>query len=112
MKLKSLLLASALCFGGSAFLGAKTRTFTIDKPVLIGNYTVPPGTYRMRVHGNTAEITDLNHFADKKPVQVSATPSKGDQRFMETVVLTTGDGDNMRVTEIDFSHSREVVQFQ
>jgi len=112
MKLKSLLLAGALCFGGSAFLSAKTRTFTIDKPVMIGNYNVPPGTYRMRMHGNTAEITDLNHFADKKPVQVSATPSKGDQRFTKTVVQTTGDGDNMRVTEIDFSHSREAVQFQ
>ena len=112
MKLKSLLLASALCFGGSAFLGAKTRTFTIDKPVLIGNYNVPPGTYRMRVHGNTAEITDLNHFADKKPVSVTATPTKGDERFHKTVVQTVGEGDNMRVTEIDFSHSTEAVQFQ
>jgi hypothetical protein len=112
MKFKSLILASALCVGGSAFLGAKTRTFTIDKPVLIGNYNVPPGTYRMRMHGNTAEITDLNHFADKKPVSVTASKTMGDQRYTKTVVQTTGDGDNMRVTEIDFSHSREAVQFQ
>src|SRR5947209_8469373 len=112
MKLKSLLLASALCFGGSAFLGAKTRTFTIDKPVLIGNYNVPPGTYRMRMHRDTAEITDLNHFADKRPVRVSASKTMGDQRFTKTVVQAVGDGDNLRVTEIDFSHSTEAVVFQ
>jgi hypothetical protein len=112
MKFKSLVLAGALCVCGSAFLGAKTRTFTIAKPALIGNYQIAPGTYRMRVRGNTAEISDLNHFADKKPVKVSATPTMGDQRYRNTVVQTVSDGDYNRVTEIDLSHSREAVQFQ
>jgi hypothetical protein len=112
MKLKSLLLASALCFGGSAFLGAKTRTFTIDKPVLIGNYSVPPGSYQMRVKGETVEITDLNHFADKKPVKVNATTTMGDQRSRNTIVQTVNDNGTDRVTQIDLSHSRRVVEFQ
>jgi hypothetical protein len=112
MKRKSLILAAAICLGGSALLGAKTRTFTIDKPVLIGNYNVPPGTYRMRMHGDTAKITDLNHFADKKPVSVTASKTTGDQRYRTTVVQTVSEGDANRVTEIDFSHSREAIQFQ
>jgi hypothetical protein len=111
MKLKSLILASALCFGSTTFLSAKTRTFTIDKPVMIGNYTVPAGTYRMRVHGSTAEITDMNHFVDRKPVKVTAVTSTGGDKFNKTVVKTVNDGTNDRVTEIDLSHSREMVQF-
>src|SRR5262245_32274086 len=109
MKLKSLILASALCFGSTTFLAAKTRTFTIDKPVLIGNYKVAPGTYRMRISGNTAEITDLNHFADKKPVEVTAAVSKGDEKFSRTVVRATNEGDTDRVTEINLSHSHDTV---
>lgn len=112
MKIKSLIIASALCLGSTAFLNAKTRTFTIDKPVLIGNYNVPAGTYRMKMRGNSAEITDLNHFADKKPVSVTATKSNGGDKFGQTVVKIVNDGTNDRVTEIDFSHSREMVQFQ
>ena len=108
---KSLILASALCLGGTTFLGAKTRTFTIDKPVMIGSYNVAPGTYRMRVTGNTAEITELNHFADKKPVEVTASVSKGDEKFSRTVVKAVNDGDTDRVTEIDLSHSHDTVTF-
>jgi hypothetical protein len=112
MKFKSLLLATILCVSGSAFLGAKTRTFTIDRPVLIGNYSLPAGTYRLTVRGDSAEITDLNHFVDRKPVKVSAKKSMGDQRYKDTLVQTVSDSGNNRVTEIDFSHSREAVQFQ
>jgi hypothetical protein len=110
MKIKSLLLASILCLGGSAFLSARTRTFTISKAVLIGNYSVPPGTYQLRMHEGTAEITDLNHFMDKKPVKISAKESVGDEKFDHTVVRT--EGADYKVTEIGFSHTRDVVQFQ
>jgi hypothetical protein len=51
--------------------------------VLIGHFNVPPGTYRMRM---TAEITDLNYFADKKPVSVTSSKIMGDQRDRTTVV--------------------------
>jgi len=112
MKLRSLLLAGALCLGSSAFLSAKTRVFTIDKPTMIGNYNLPPGTYRMRVSGNTCEITDLNHYAEKKPVSVSATRTNGDERFHQTIVRATDEGGTYRVSEIDLSHSNTVVQFQ
>ncbi|HKA01847.1 MAG TPA: hypothetical protein VKE70_35295 [Candidatus Solibacter sp.] len=112
MKLKSLLLAGALCLGGSAFLSARTRIFTIDKPTIVGNYNLPPGTYRMRVHGNTCEITDLNHFADKRPVSVTATRALGDERFHQTIVRAVNEGGVYRASEIDLSHSSTVVQFQ
>ena len=112
MKLKSLLLAAALCLAGNTFLSAKTRIFTVDKPVLVGNYKLPPGTYRISTHGNTAEITDLNHFADKKPVSVSINTNMGDERFHQTIVRAVQEGDLDRCTEIDFSHSSKVVSFQ
>jgi hypothetical protein len=66
----------------------------------------------MRVHGNTAEITDLNHFADKKPVRVTASVSTGDERYRRTVVKAVNEGDADRVTEINLSHSRDTVIFQ
>ena len=112
MKLKSLLLAGALCLAGNTFMSAKTRVVTIDKPVLIGNYRVPPGTYRMRVTGNTCEITDLNHFADKKPVSVTITRTAGDEWFHNTIMRTVDENGANRATEMDISHSSTVVSFQ
>jgi len=113
MKLKSLLLAGALCLAGSSFLAAKTRTFTIDRPLICGNFRLPPGTYRMRVHGNTADITDLNHFADKRPVSMPIVRQAGDQRFGHTVVLGENEGDGVyRTSEVDMSHTHTVVTFQ
>lgn len=112
MKLKSLLLAGILCLAGNSFLSAKTRIFTIDKPVLVGNYKLPPGTYEMRVKGNTCEITDLNHYADKKPVAVTAVRNTGDERFHTTIVRAVPEGNMHRVTEVDLSHSSTVVSFQ
>jgi hypothetical protein len=110
MKFKSLLLAGALCFGGSAF--AFTREFTIDQPVACGSVQLAPGSYRVSVRGNTAEITNLNHFADKKPIALAATRERGGQKFDHTAVLTTNDGSIDRVTEIDLSHSHTTLEFK
>jgi hypothetical protein len=112
MKLKSFLLAGLLCCAGNSFLGAKTRIFTVDKPVLVGNYKLAPGTYRMRVKGDTCEITDLNHYGEPKPIKVTARTTKGDERFRETVVRAENDGDVDRATQIELRHSRELVSFQ
>jgi len=113
MRLKSLLLAGALCLGGSSFLAAKTRVFTIDRPLICGNFRLPPGTYRMRIHGNTADITDLNHFADKRPVSMPIARQLGDQRFGHTIVLGDNEGDGVyKADEVDMSRSHTVVTFQ
>jgi hypothetical protein len=113
MRLKSLVLAGALCLAGSSFLAAKTRTFTIDRPLICGSFKLPPGTYRMRVHGETAEITDLNHFADKRPVSMPIVRQAGDQRFGHMVVLGENEGDGIyRASEVDMSHTQTVVTFQ
>ena len=111
MKLKSLLLAFALCLAGSTLASAKSRTFTIDKQVQCGNLMLPPGTYRLTLRSDTAEITDLNHFAEKDAVKVAATRSRGDQKFDHTAVLTDETNGNYRVTEIDLGHSTTAVQF-
>jgi hypothetical protein len=110
MKLKSLLLIGALTFAGSAF--GLTREFTIDKPVACGNVQLAPGTYKVRVRGNTAEIVDLNHFVEKKPIALAATVQRGDQKFDRTAVKTTNDGSIDRATEIDLSHSHTALEFQ
>ena len=110
MKLNSLLLIGALSFAGSAF--GLTREFTIDRPVICGNVRLAPGTYAVRVHGDKAEITDMNHFADKKPVAMAAVRERGDRKFDHTAVLTTNDGTIDRATEIDLSHSHTTLEFK
>ena len=112
MKIKSLLLVATMCLAGNSLLTAKTRIFTVAKTVECGNARLAPGTYKMRVHGDKAEITDLNHFADKKPVSVAITTETGDQRFPQTTVQATSEGDVYRVNEIDLSRSSTVVEFR
>ena|SRR5215471_7582671 len=110
MKLKSLLLFGSLSLAGSAF--GLTREFTIDKPVVCGNVQLAPGTYAVRVKGDKAEITDMNHFANKKPVALAAVRERGDQKFDKTAVLTTNDGTIDRASEIDLSHSHTSLEFK
>jgi hypothetical protein len=43
-------------------------------------------------------------------VKISAKESVGDEKFDHTVVRT--EGADYKVTEIGFSHTRDVVQFQ
>ena len=112
MKLKSLILLGALCLGGSSFLSAKTRIFTVARPILCGNVQIPPGTYKLISHrGGSTEIVDLNHFADKRPVSLPGTREMADQRFHTTQVLASPEGSYERVSEIDLSHSSTRVDF-
>jgi hypothetical protein len=112
MKLKSLILLGALCLGGSSFLAAKTRIFTVSRPIMCGNVQIPPGTYKLIAHSDgSTEIVDLNHFADKRPVSLPGTRNMADERFHKTTVLATPEGDYQRVSEIDLSHSSTKVDF-
>jgi hypothetical protein len=110
MKLRSLLLIGALSCAGSAF--GITREFTIDQPVVCGNAQLAPGTYKVTVRGTTARITDLNHFADKKPVALASVRERSDQKFDRTAVKTTNDGSIDKVSEIDLGHSHTSLDFQ
>jgi hypothetical protein len=110
MKIKSLLLLGAMCFAGSSF--ALTREFTIDRPVECGNVRLSPGSYRVSVRGDKAEITDLNHFADKKPIALATVRERGGSKFDQTAVMTTNDGSIDRVTQINLSHSHSTLEFK
>jgi hypothetical protein len=112
MKLKALLAAGAFCLAGSTFLAAKSRDFTIDRPAMCGNVQLAPGSYRVTTRANGIEITDLNHFVDKKPITVAATKQAGDTKFDHTAVVTTDENGTNRITEIDLSHSTTKIELQ
>ena len=112
MKVKAFLLAAVLCAGGSSFLAAKSRDFIIDQPVMCGDVRLSPGSYRLTTHrdGSTT-ITDLNHYADRRPISVPGTVIAGDGKYRMTEVLTTNDSGVNRLTAINLGHSGVTVQF-
>jgi hypothetical protein len=112
MKAKTLFLAAVLCVGGSSFLAARSREFVIDRPVMCGDVQLSPGSYRLTTHRDgSATITDLNHYADRRPMPVRGMVTVKDGKYRTTEVLTTNDGDVYRVTAINLGHSGTSVQF-
>ena len=112
MKVKALILAGALCLGGSSFLAAKSRDFIIDRPVMCGNVPLAAGSYRLTTHRDgITTIADLNHYADRKAVSVPGSVTAGNERYRATEVMTTNDGAVDRVTAINLGHSDTSVQF-
>jgi hypothetical protein len=111
VKAKALLLAGALCFGGSSLLMATSRTFTIDKPVMFGNVPVSAGTYRITTHrdGSTT-IADLNHYADKRPIRCPG-PCRPRPQVSDYAGTRNQNGNVDRVTAINLGRSDMSVQF-
>ena len=111
MRIKSWLMVGALCLAGSSMAGAVSRVFTIDRPAMCGNVQLTPGTYRVTTHNGRAHITNMNHYADKKPIDLAATFQKEGQRFKRTEVKTDTGGNMPRVTEIDLSRTHTALMF-
>jgi hypothetical protein len=105
MKIKSLVLAGALCLASVSFLCAKSYDFSIGAAATVGNVQLPPGDYKVKVEGDQATFTEAqDHKTFTAPVKMETVQRKFDQT---AVVSSKQDGaDRIEAIELGGSNTR------
>jgi hypothetical protein len=108
MKLKSLLLTSALALSSVAVLSAKSYDILLSSPSIAGTMQLPKGEYKVKVEGTNAIFTSVDN--GKKftaPVKVSTAAKK----FQETAVEATDQNGTSKIKAIDLGGSTTQLDF-
>lgn len=93
---------------GMAIISAKTYDVRIGEPAVVGTATLKPGTYKLKVDGNNATLTDSKGHA----IAANGMVANADQKFMQTAVDLAKDNSGQdRVHEIDLGGTRTKVSF-
>src|SRR5690349_11538561 len=100
--MKTLLLVAALCVFMISSAAAKSYDIVLTSPTVAGNVALKAGEYRLKVEGNTATFTNVeNGKTFTAPVKVETS----DQKFDQTRLQSTKEGEQDKLQEIDLSGS-------
>ncbi len=109
MKIKSLVLAGALCLASVSFLSAKSYDFSIGTAATVGNVQLPAGEYRVKVDGDQATFTEAkDHKTFTAPVKLETVP----QKFDQTAVVSTKQDGADRIEAIELGGSNTKLEFK
>jgi hypothetical protein len=108
MTAKSLLIVGALGLASIGIASAKSYDFTLSAPAMAGNTELKPGAYKVKVEGSQAVFTDVQ---TSKTWTASVKIENGGQKFGETVVETTQQGDMAHIDSIDLGGSNTKLEF-
>ena len=107
MKKGSLLLVSALAFGGLSIASAKSYDIIIDANAMAGNTQLAAGTYTVKVQGSNAIFTDENGKKVTVPVKVENAAKKHENTAVESTQTSTGE----KIQHISLGGSTETLDF-
>ncbi len=106
--MKTFLAISILALSSLTVASAKSYDIMISNPTKVGSVQLKPGSYKLTIKGSDAVFTDVNSAKSyTTPVKVQST----DQKFDQTRVQSTKDGDQDRIKEIDLGGSKTKVDF-
>ena len=106
--MKNILVVSLLVVSGFAIASAKTYDILLSSPTKAGSVQLKAGQYKLKIDGANAIFTDINSSKSfTTPVKVE----NSDQKFDDTRVQTTKDGDGERIEEIDLGGSKTKLGF-
>ncbi len=106
MKSRSLLLIGTLALASLA--SAKSYDIVLSEPSMAGSVTLKPGTYRLKVEGNSAVFTNTED--GKKftaPVKIEDNGTKHEQTSVESDTSTGV----TKVKSIELGGSHETLEF-
>jgi hypothetical protein len=93
---------------GMAILSAKTYSVTIGEPAIVGTSTLKAGSYKLKIDGNSATLTDAKGSA----VEATGVAASADRKFTDTAVaMSTDTSGQNHVQEIDLGGTRTKVSF-
>ena len=106
--MKRFILTAVLSVAGLTIASAKSYSINLVNPTKVGTINLKPGQYRVKVEGTNALFTDVNTSESyKAPVKVENT----DQKFNNTLVHSSKDGETDKLYEIDLGGSKTKLGF-
>ncbi len=109
MNAKSLLILGALSLASFGIANAKSYDIVINDPTMAGSTQLQPGEYKLKVEGTQATFTDVqNQKTFTAPVKIE----NAGQKFQETQVETSHQGDMDHISMIDLAGSTTKLNFQ
>ncbi len=106
--MKKLFAIAALAVLAVAMANAKSYGIVISSPVKAGDVQLKAGEYKLKVEGTTAVFTNTQSSQSfSTTVKVETNP----QKFSETRVQTTKQGDADVIQEIDLGGSNTKLAF-
>ena len=103
--MKKMFLTAVLAVSALTIASAKTYDIVVSNTTKAGSVQLKPGEYKLKVEGSNAVFTSVDSAKSfSTPVKVESSGQKYDQTKMQT----TKDGDEDRLQEIDLggSHTR------
>jgi len=87
---------------------AKSYDIRLDSPSMVGNQQLKPGDYKLKIEGTQAVFTDVQTAKSwTAPVKVE----NATQKFGDTVVESTQQGDMAHINAIDLAGSNTKLEF-
>ncbi len=106
--MKKLFAIAALAIFAMAVANAKSYDIFISKTTKAGAVQLKPGEYKVKVEGSNAIFTDTQSSRSvSTPVKLGVNP----QKFDETRMETTSNGDTDVLQEIDLGGSTTKLEF-
>jgi hypothetical protein len=106
--MKKIFLTAVLAVSALTVANAKTYNIVVSNPTKAGSVELKPGEYKLKVEGTSATFTNLDTAKSvTTPVKVENTNEKFDQTKMQT----TKDGEEDRLQEIDLGGSHTKLGF-
>lgn len=107
MTAKSLLIVGALGLSSLAFAGTKSYDIILSSPTMAGNATLQPGEYKVKVEGNQA-VFSMNSKTWSVPVKIQ----NGSQKFAQTTVESSNQGEMDKIHAIDLGGSTTKIELE
>ncbi len=108
MTAKSLLIVGAFGLASLGIASAKSYDIRLASPSMAGNTELKAGDYKLKVEGTQAVFTDVQSSKTwTATVKVASSP----QKFGDTVVETTQQGEMAHINAIDLAGSNTKLEF-
>jgi hypothetical protein len=108
MTAKSFLILGALSLASFGIANAKSYDIVLSDAAMAGATQLQPGAYKLKVEGAQVTFTDVqNQKSFTAPVKVE----NGGQKFQETTVETSHQGDMDHINAIDLAGSTTKLNF-
>jgi hypothetical protein len=106
--MKKMILTVVLAASSLTLANAKTYDIVVSNPTKVGTVQLKPGEYRLKIDGTNAIFTSVDSSKSfTTPVKVENV----DQKFDQTKMETTKDGDTDKLNEIDLGGSHTKLGF-
>jgi hypothetical protein len=108
MTAKSLLIVGALGMASLGIASAKSYDIRLESRAMVGNQELKPGDYKLKIEGTQAVFTDVQ---TSKSWTATVKVENAAQKFGDTVVESTQQGDMAHINAIDLAGSSTKLEF-